>query len=57
MMRGVLYNIISEFGIPMKLVLLIKMCLNEIYSRVRVRKHLTCFLLGVVCNKEMPLRH
>jgi hypothetical protein len=27
----VLYNILIEFGIPMKLVRLIKVCLNEIY--------------------------
>jgi hypothetical protein len=39
--REVLYNILIEFGIPMKLVMLIKMCLNETYSRVRVSKHLS----------------
>jgi hypothetical protein len=27
--RKVLYNILIEFGVPMKLVRLIKMCLNE----------------------------
>jgi hypothetical protein len=27
--REVLYNILLEFGVPMKLVRLIKMCLNE----------------------------
>jgi len=32
--REVLHNILIEFGIPMKLVRLIKMCLNETYSRV-----------------------
>jgi len=30
-----------EFGIPMKLVRLIKMCLNETYSRFQVSKHLS----------------
>jgi hypothetical protein len=39
--RAVLYNILIEFGILMKLVRLIKMCLGEIYSRVRVGKHLS----------------
>ena len=39
--KKVLYHILIEFGIPMKLVRLIKMCLNEIYSRVRVGKHLS----------------
>jgi hypothetical protein len=34
----VLYNILLEFGIPKKLVRLIKMCLNEIYSKVRIGK-------------------
>ena len=31
-----LYNILIQFGIPMKLVRLIKMCLTEVYSRVWV---------------------
>jgi len=35
-----LYNILIQFGIRMKLVRLIKMCLNEAYSRVWVGKHL-----------------
>jgi hypothetical protein len=34
--REVLYNILIEFGIPMKQARLIKICLNETYSRVRV---------------------
>ena len=37
----VLYNIPIEFGIPMKLVRLIKMCLNETYSGVQIGKHLS----------------
>ena len=39
--REALYNIIIEFGIPKKLVRLIKMCLTETYSRVRVVKNLS----------------
>jgi hypothetical protein len=36
--REVLYNILLETGIPKKLVRLIKMCLNETYSKVHVGK-------------------
>jgi hypothetical protein len=39
--REVLYNILIEFEIPIKLVRLIKMCLNETYSKVRIGKHLS----------------
>jgi len=39
--RKALYNILIEFGIPKKLVRLIKLCLNETYSRVRVGKNLS----------------
>ena len=39
--REVLYNILTEFGIHMKVVTLIKMCLNEIYGTVCVGKHLS----------------
>jgi hypothetical protein len=42
--REVLYNILIEFGFPMKLVRLIKMRLNEMYSRVRVGKYLSDML-------------
>jgi hypothetical protein len=38
--REALYNILIEFGIPKKLVSLIKMSLTETYSRVRVGKNL-----------------
>jgi hypothetical protein len=33
--REVLYNILIKFGVPLKLVRLIKMCLNETYGKVR----------------------
>jgi hypothetical protein len=37
--REVLYNILTEFGIPIKFVRLIEMCLNETYSKVCTGKH------------------
>jgi sorting nexin-29 len=39
--REVLYSILLEFGIPNKLVRLIKMCLNETYHKVHVGKLLS----------------
>ena len=39
--RVVLCNIVTEFGIPMKLVRLINTCLTEMYSMVRVSKNLS----------------
>ena len=39
--RAVLYNILIEFGISLKLVRLIKICLNETYSRVGVGSYLS----------------
>jgi hypothetical protein len=40
-LREVLYSILLEFGIPKKLVRLIKMCLNETYSKVHTGKLLS----------------
>jgi len=44
--REVLYNMLTEFGIPMKLVRLIKMCLGE--TKVRIGKSLMHFLFRTV---------
>jgi hypothetical protein len=40
-MREALYSIVTEFGVPMKLIRLIKMCLNEYFSKVLIGKHLS----------------
>jgi hypothetical protein len=37
--REVLYNVLTEFGIPRKLVGLIHMCLSETYSTVCTEKY------------------
>ena len=56
--REVLYNILIEFGIPGKLVMLIKMCLNEIYSTVWVCRHVVgMFHVKNSRNKEMFYYH
>jgi hypothetical protein len=39
--RELLYNIPIEFGIPIRLVRLIKICLNETYIKVSIGKHLS----------------
>jgi len=39
--REVLYNILIETGIPMKLVRVMKMCLNDTFSRAQVGKNLS----------------
>ena len=39
--REIVYKILIEFGIPMKLVRLIKMSMIETYSRVRVGKNVS----------------
>jgi sorting nexin-29 len=39
--REIQYNILIEFGVPMNVVRLIKMCLNETNIKVRIDKHLS----------------
>jgi len=39
--RELLYNIVTEFGIPIKLGRLIKMCLNETHNKVLIYKNLS----------------
>jgi hypothetical protein len=56
--REVLYNILIELGVPMKLVRLTKMCLNEIDSKVRIGKHMSDnFHILNGQNKKMLYRH
>ena len=50
--REVLYNILFEFGTPMKVVRLRKMCLKENYSRDRKGKHLSDMFPIRTCLKE-----
>jgi hypothetical protein len=40
MRREVLYNILIEFGVHIKQVIIIEMCLNETYSKVHIGKNL-----------------
>jgi hypothetical protein len=44
--KEVLYSILIEFGIPLKLVRLIKVCSNEACSKVRIDKNL-CGALSI----------
>ena len=56
--REVLYNILIEFGVPKKLVRLVKMCLTKMYSRVRVGKNMSdMFPIRNGLNREMLYRH
>jgi hypothetical protein len=60
--KEVLYNIHIQFGAPVKLVRLVKMCLNETFGKACVGKHLSdmfpvqnCLKLGdnlstLLCN-------
>jgi hypothetical protein len=50
--REVLYEFVIEFGIPVKLVRLIKMCLDATYSTVRLGKHLSDMFPIKNCLKQ-----
>ena len=50
-----MYNILIQFGIPMKLVRLIKMCLPETYSRVWVGSSLSDMFAIRNGLKQSPL--
>jgi hypothetical protein len=53
-----MYNILREFGVPMKLVRLIKVFLNETYSKFRKCKPFSDnFPTENGLNKEMLYRH
>jgi hypothetical protein len=55
--RKVLYNILFN-GIHMKLARLIKMCLTETYSKVRIGKHFSdVFPIRNSLKQEMLYRH
>jgi hypothetical protein len=52
--KEVLYSILIEFGVPVKLVRLIKMCLNETYGEVCIDKDLSdMFPIQNGLKKEM----
>lgn len=50
--KEVLHNILTQFVIPMKLVMLIRMLLYETRGEVRITGH---FLFRMVINKEVLL--
>jgi hypothetical protein len=39
-MKEILYNILVEYEVPIKLIRLLKMCLNEAYNRLLTGKHM-----------------
>jgi hypothetical protein len=52
--REIFYSILTESGIYMELVMLIKMNLNEIYRRIWVEKYFSGgFLSRIVWKKDM----
>jgi hypothetical protein len=52
MRREALYNVLIKFGVPVKLVKLLKMCLSETRSKVNMGKHLCDSFLIQNCLKH-----
>jgi hypothetical protein len=50
--KELLYNILIVFGVPMKLVRLIRMCLNQTYSEVLIGQHLSDSFPSQNCLKQ-----
>jgi hypothetical protein len=55
--REIFYSIFTEFGVPMKLVRVIKTCLNETCTNVCIGKNLIMFPIENGLNKEMLYHH
>jgi hypothetical protein len=55
-MRETLNNILTEFVISMKLVTLIRMCLNETYSS-QVGNNLLCYMFRLFWKKQISYHH
>jgi hypothetical protein len=56
--REVLYNILIDFGVAMKLARVVKICLNETYSKGRIGEYLSdTLIIKNSLNKEMLYRH
>jgi hypothetical protein len=55
--REVLYNILTEFGVSTKPIRLIKMCLNETYSKAHIGKHLSELILYDAVNRNKVSIH
>jgi hypothetical protein len=55
--KEVLYNTTTEFDVAMKLVTLFEICLNKIFSKVRMDENLIQFLFIMMWKKEMFYRH
>jgi hypothetical protein len=46
--REVIYSVLIEYSIFVKLIRLIKTCLNKTYSKVHTGKNLMHFLFGMI---------